>query len=103
MLVLPDTTLYHAVQLAEKLRKAIEGHVITLVDKRTTITASFGVASLENKREVDGLLREADERLYKAKSKGKNNVVPSLLPCFGDSHFVTEKFSRKYSEAASMA
>jgi diguanylate cyclase (GGDEF)-like protein len=103
MLVLPDTTLYHAVQLAEKLRKSIEEHVINLVDKRTTITASFGVASLENKREVNSLLREVDERLYKAKSKGKNNVVPSLLPCFGDSHFVAKRFPRKYSEAASMA
>jgi len=92
-----------AVQLAEKLRKSIEGHVITLVDKRTAIAASFSVASFENEREVDSLLRESDERLYKTKSKGKNTVVPSLLPYFGDSHFVAKRESRKYSEAASMA
>jgi diguanylate cyclase (GGDEF)-like protein len=103
MLVLPDTTLYHAVQLAEKLRKSIEGHIINLMNASTMITASFGVASLENKRDISSLLREVDERLYIAKSKGKNNVVPSLLPCFGDSRFVAKRFSRKYSEAASVA
>jgi diguanylate cyclase (GGDEF)-like protein len=103
MLVLPDTTLYHAVQLAEKLRKSIEGHIINLMSAGTMITASFGVASLENKRDLGSLLREVDERLYTAKSKGKNTVVPSLLPCFGDSRFVAKRLSRKYSEAASVA
>lgn len=103
MLVLPDTKLYHAVQLAEKLRKSIEGHIINLVSASTVVTASFGVASLEDKRDAGGLLREVDERLYAAKSAGKNNVVPSLLPCFGDSRFVSKRFSRKYSEAASVA
>lgn len=53
-------------------------------------TASFGVAGLENKADHTSLFQEADDRLYKAKSVGKNNVVPSMLPCFADRCFVSQ-------------
>jgi diguanylate cyclase (GGDEF)-like protein len=100
VLVLPDTTLYSAVHLAEKLRSKLEMHEIDLGGRRITITASFGVASLENKRDGSSLLREADERLYKAKARGKNCVVPSLLPCFADRTFVSKECTHKYANAA---
>ncbi len=103
MLVLPGTSLYLSVQLAEKLRKKIDGHEINLGDKRITVTASFGVASLENKPDRNSLVREADERLYKAKSIGKNNVVPSLLPCFADRRFVSKEVTNTYTDAAHVA
>ena len=80
MLVLPDTTLYSAIRLAEKLRKKIEMHETRLSDKSIRVTASFGVARFENKLDGGSLLREADERLFKAKAIGKNCVVPHLLP-----------------------
>jgi diguanylate cyclase (GGDEF)-like protein len=89
LLVLPDTNLFFAVQLADKLRKKIEEYTLRHGGHVVKLTASFGVASLENKRDVNSLLREVDERLYKAKSMGKNNVVPSLLPCFADRTFVS--------------
>jgi len=91
VLVLPDTTLYNAVQLAEKIRKKIEVHEIKHRDARVTITASFGVACLENKADGKSLLREADERLYQAKATGKNSVVPSMMPCFADKKFVSKE------------
>jgi len=71
VLVLPDTTLYSAVRLAEKLRKKIEMHETRLSDKSIRVTASFGVASFKNKPDGCSLLRAADERLYKAKAIGK--------------------------------
>ena len=105
LLVLPDTNLYFAVQLADKLRKKIEGYTVRHSGQTLTLTASFGVASLENKRDVNSLLREVDERLYKAKSIGKNNVVPSLLPCFADRTFVSRMHtvSRNYLNASQVA
>jgi len=102
VLVLPDTPLYNAVQLAEKLRKMIEAYGIMIGKKRIRISASFGVASLENKSGYSDLFREADERLYKAKASGKNCVVPSLLPFFADRNFVSKKRVRKYAAAAHM-
>ena len=99
LLVLPDTSLYHAVQLADKLRQAVSEHPIKIGDTNLIVSASFGVGSLENKRDCESLLQEADERLYKAKAMGKNTVVPSLLPCFGDKKFVAGSFARKCSLA----
>lgn len=95
LLVLPDTSLYHAVQLADKLRQAVSEHPIKVGDTNLIVSASFGVGSLENKQDCESLLQEADERLYKAKAMGKNIVVPSLLPCFADRKFVAGSFARK--------
>jgi len=103
VLVLPDTTLYSAVQLAEKLRKKIEMHETCLNDKSIRVTASMGVASLENKPDGGSLLREADERLYKAKAIGKNCVVPGLLPCFNERAFVSKDRVHKYANAVQVA
>jgi len=46
------------------------------------VTASFGVAGVENK-DVEGfgsLLRKADQMLYEAKRAGRNLVCLSLPP-----------------------
>ena len=103
VLVLPDTSLYSAVRLAEKLRKKIEMHETRLSDKSIRVTASFGVASLENKPDGGSLLREADERLYKAKAIGKNCVVPDLLPCFADRTFMSKDHAHKYANTVRVA
>jgi len=39
------------------------------------ITCSFGVAEYIQGEPLDSFVNRADERLYKAKSKGKNTVV----------------------------
>jgi len=68
-----------------------------LSDKSTRVTASIGVASLENKPDGGSLFREADGRLYKAKAIGKNCVVPDLLPCFADRTFMSKDRAHKYA------
>ncbi|NTW65872.1 MAG: GGDEF domain-containing protein [Nitrospirae bacterium] len=100
VLVLPDSSLYHAVQLADKIRKTIERRSVRFEDKSITFTASFGVACLENKTDRVSLLKEADERMYRAKATGKNRVVPSLLPCFADRSFVLQDRVPHYAGAA---
>lgn len=99
LLVLPETALYQAVQLAERIRKRIAGHEVRVPGACVTLSASFGVASLENKQEIGSLVREADERLYQAKFSGKNAVIPTLLPCFGDRNFVAGKGRPNGTEA----
>jgi len=91
VLVLPDTTLNNAVRLADKLRQAIEHEAISTGDTSITATASFGVASLEKKAGGSALVREADDRLYRAKTTGKNRVVPVLAPCISDKGFKSSK------------
>lgn len=82
VLVLPDTHLYDAVNIAEELRSKIYSHKIPHADKESIdfISVSIGVAScqpLENantEKTVQNLLNTADKELYKAKNNGRNRV-----------------------------
>lgn len=75
---LPGTGLEGAVQLAERLRRSVEG----LRWQGRPVTASLGVTMLRDLGErgippaglVAHLLRAADEALYASKSAGKNRV-----------------------------
>ena len=75
--VLPQTEGSGAAQLAERMRRAIEGLHIPRVGASGTIevTASFGVASVpENGADRNELIAAADAALYAAKTGGKNRV-----------------------------
>jgi diguanylate cyclase (GGDEF)-like protein len=78
VLVLPETALPFAVQIAEKVRKAIEQHPVNTGSHAIGLTASLGVAELRRDSCGASLLREADEMLYRAKSLGKNRVAHRL-------------------------
>lgn len=71
ILACPNTNLAHAVQLAEKLRRAISEHSWP---EGITVTASFGVAEMNNEAPTEFIGR-ADAALYEAKSAGRNCVV----------------------------
>jgi len=64
------------------LRAAIEHTTVTTDDgKRLNVTVSIGVASLGGiVTEQKGLLKLADQRLYIAKSQGRNQVIGALEP-----------------------
>lgn len=76
--VMFDTALPHASQVAEALRAAIESGVV-LPDTNQTVTASFGVAEFDTSRDADSLatLKRADVALYTAKHDGRNRVIVS--------------------------
>ena len=66
-ILLPQTGLAEAVELAERIRKAVEAEA--------EITVSMGLSvfrkEMKNREEI---IREADEALYRAKKNGKNRV-----------------------------
>ncbi|MDP3791651.1 MAG: sensor domain-containing diguanylate cyclase [Candidatus Omnitrophota bacterium] len=60
---------------AESIRKKIEDHPITVRRERHSITVSIGVSAYPKDTAVEeDLVKIADERLYKAKSLGRNRV-----------------------------
>ena len=78
-LVLPGTDEDGARFLGEKLRAAVQGLAIPNpeVGKGAFVTISVGVSTIDHFR-ADGaaaLLKRADEALYQAKEKGRNQVV----------------------------
>jgi diguanylate cyclase (GGDEF)-like protein/PAS domain S-box-containing protein len=74
--LLPETGSEQAVQAAERLRAAIAAtHVSLGSGLPLRFTASFGVTTLREKEaNIDMLLNQADQALYRAKNEGRNRV-----------------------------
>jgi len=73
--VLPQTGIEEAAKLAERLRIAIENIVIKNEEHEIRITASFGVVTCSSDdKDIESLLTKADDALYVAKKKGRNQV-----------------------------
>lgn len=78
-IILPETELTGALDVAERIRSAIEQTVIDYQGQTIKVSASVGVATIgkHNKRYED-LISLADCALYSAKEKGRNNVCDAI-------------------------
>jgi diguanylate cyclase (GGDEF)-like protein len=75
--IVPETDLDGALDLAERLRSALEEERIELEDDtRLSVTASLGAAVKGDLPGGEKLVAAADEALYEAKRAGKNRVAP---------------------------
>jgi len=77
VMLLPNTDINGAAEVAEKLRKNIEEMTIPTEDGGTTqVTVSIGVKSIIPTAEtsISDFLKKADLALYKAKESGRNRV-----------------------------
>ena len=72
MVLLPNTTCEASVALAERLRCSFEQLPRTATP---VVTASFGVAELQEGENGDALRTRVDAALYQAKHDGRNRVV----------------------------
>lgn len=78
--VLPQTDIVAATQIAEAIRKAVESSHFTFENTTLSMSVSVGVcAMLPIGNDYKVLLQQADEALYKAKSNGRNRVEISEL------------------------
>jgi len=77
VVLLPETDTDKAAFLAERLRKAMRSQAFEVAGKRFSITASFGVAGVEDTppAKIDDLLEKADQALLTAKRAGRNRVL----------------------------
>jgi diguanylate cyclase (GGDEF)-like protein len=74
--VLPQTDEVRAIEVAERLRQLVEATEIALKHGLPLhFTISIGVTTLvDTKANIDTLLGQADQALYKAKHLGRNQV-----------------------------
>jgi two-component system cell cycle response regulator len=77
IIVMPDTPLWRAQQIAERLRSCVAAEPFRVnAATHVTVTASVGLATLEASGEgMDALFSRADQALYAAKREGRNRVV----------------------------
>ena len=75
-ILLPEVDEANAIQVAERVRVAVCGKTGDGSDSliRIPVEISMGVAQLEKKGSLQGLLRAADKALYRAKHAGRNVV-----------------------------
>jgi two-component system cell cycle response regulator len=74
VIVAPGCTANAAALLAERFRLGVCSKPIVLASESFFMTMSFGVAGTSDMSKAGGLLRAADEALYRAKNSGKNRV-----------------------------
>lgn len=81
LIVLPDTDLEAAMQVAECIRSAVERCAITRPHAETgdVVTVSIGAAvvSPDDTESSMGAIAAADSAMYAAKTRGRNRVWPS--------------------------
>ncbi len=74
-ILLPETAMPGAVDVAERLREAVEmAKVAREEGVPLRITVSIGVATLAGLENLDTLMSQADYALYDAKHRGRNRV-----------------------------
>ena len=78
-IILPETSLEEAVNLAERFRILVERTVFSSGRERIPVTVSLGVASLgggvpEN-MDAEDFIQMADKALYQAKQAGRNRIA----------------------------
>jgi len=76
LIILPETELQKALEIAERARQVIESMSVNGVK----VTASFGVTSSVGMPLVTAMLEAADNALYTAKDAGRNNVKSNDAP-----------------------
>jgi diguanylate cyclase (GGDEF)-like protein len=75
LVVLPDTSMEVAMQMAERLRRKVESLALGSLAPGLQITASVGAAQADHEADdLPELVRRADTAMYRAKDAGRNRV-----------------------------
>ena len=74
-MLLPDTGLQEAKDIAERVRAAIADATIQRDGLSFQVTISIGITPTQHEEKLESLIGEADQALYRAKEQGRNRVV----------------------------
>lgn len=75
VILLPQINVENALLTANRLRLSTEKLPIVFGDENLTITASFGIASVDLNHPIEHSVNKADEALYQAKGSGRNRAI----------------------------
>lgn len=73
VLLLPETMMDGATQVAERIRQSTAEKVIPTTDRK--LSASFGVTKVRGDETIYDAIGRADKALYKSKEQGRNRVT----------------------------
>jgi diguanylate cyclase (GGDEF)-like protein len=80
-LILPETTLEAARNVAERVRLMVHANAMAIGEAKLALTISVGVAEATLRTAgIETVLRDADKALYEAKQNGRNQVRVAVRP-----------------------
>jgi two-component system cell cycle response regulator len=83
VVVLPETSLSAASQVAERCRVGLADAPLQIGNRTLQVTASFGVSGWEQavsaNAEVDKLIAAADAGVYASKAAGRNRITTQAV------------------------
>lgn len=77
ILLLPETSIEGAKELAHRIRQTVENYSIDIDEKqKVQVTVSIGVAVSDFSKDddIESVIRRADDAMYKAKKMGRNRT-----------------------------
>jgi two-component system cell cycle response regulator len=79
VVIMPETDIGVATMVAERLRRRIAGEPFSIqrAGRTVDVTISVGIAALGGTDDAAGIIKRADQALYRAKRDGRNRVVPA--------------------------
>jgi len=80
LVLLVQESMENSRNIAERIRNAVNQHVFTTGEQTFDVTLSAGISVCGPETSIHELLRNADECMYRAKSKGRNCVVTEFDP-----------------------
>jgi two-component system cell cycle response regulator len=77
LIIMPDTDSNDAYQIGERIRDCVAAQAFDIKpDERILVTASVGLATLQGENDTpEAMFKRADEALYAAKRRGRNQVA----------------------------
>ncbi|RYD80092.1 MAG: GGDEF domain-containing protein, partial [Verrucomicrobiaceae bacterium] len=86
--LLPETDIDAAMALAQRILSSVENAAIDeLIGRKCTISAGVAEAGPAD-QSLAPVLERADKALYRAKSNGRNRVVPASMDDHSGAHFL---------------
>ncbi|MGZ4968089.1 MAG: GGDEF domain-containing protein [Methylobacter sp.] len=77
-IIMPNTPLNKAMEVAEKIRTALAKHPLKLKGSKKSIgkvTMSIGISSFKTDDSIESLIERADKAMYRAKDNGRNQIM----------------------------
>lgn len=75
LLLFPDRNGDEAYIRLEQIRKRIKDTVVELNGQKVSVTMTYGLAEYDFAGGIDGTIKEADEKLYMGKEKGRDIII----------------------------
>lgn len=74
IILLRGATLQNGIMIAEKIRKAVENHLVKDEKNTYQVSISVGLANFRHENSAEAIIKKADAALYKAKETGRNRA-----------------------------